>query len=179
MALIHVVQPVRPLCALTWAPDVDPEAVIDRLEPLLGPVDARSLIYAFDFTRYYEGEMGPDLRKGFVASASLIHPGALAALKNATNGLERQWVKDGRRRVNLDPGYVALSKLVVASAKDFAHRIYIGQGIYADLQLQFRQGRFWPHPWTFPDYQSEEALAFFKSIRDELYHRTQHEANQL
>ena len=179
MAHVHAVQFVRPVCALTWTPEIAIDEVVARLETVLGPVDARSAVYAFDFTRFYEGEMGSSLSKCFAASARLIHPGALAGLKNATNGLERQWMADGLRRVNLDPGYVAPSKLVVASAKDFSHRIYVGQGIYADLQLQFRQGRFWPHPWTFPDYRTEEALAFFKTVRDELYHRIKHEANQL
>jgi hypothetical protein len=158
---------------VTFAPEFELESLFPRLKPLLGEVDAQSGIYVFDFTGYYEAEMGQGLHKVFLAFDQLMHPARLAFLKNATNQLEMEWAKSGKRRVNIDPGYLSLAKLVVASAKDFAHRIYLGQGIYGDLQLQFKQGAFHVQPWTFPDYQTEEALNFFKAARNELLNRIQ------
>ncbi|MCK5147833.1 DUF4416 family protein [bacterium] len=171
MAVIQGVQPVRPVCAITFSPEMDLENIIEILEPVLGVPDARSAIYNFDFTAYYEPEMGSGLKKVFLAFAGLIQPSRLAYIKNMTNHLEADKAIDGKRCINLDPAYISLAKLVVASAKDFAHRIYIGQGIYGDLQLQFKHGCFHPQPWTFPDYQSKDSLDFFKIIRNELLNR--------
>ncbi len=169
MAVIHEVQPVKPVCAVLVSRDIILDEALNALEQSFGSIDEKSVPYDFDFTSYYKKEMGEELKKIFVSFTLPAEPLFLPDMKITANRLEKTWSLSGRRRINVDPGYIALSKLVVASAKEFAHRIYIGKGIYADLQLQYRHEKFWPHPWTFPDYQTPEALAFFKKVRDEFY----------
>jgi len=134
-----------------------------------GPVDLRSPLIDFTFTDYYAGEMGPDLKRRFISFARPVDPGDLAAVKLATNELERRLAAADRsvpRPVNLDPGYICGSKLVLASAKDRAQRIYLGHGIYAEITLEYRGRRFRPVETTYPDYRSPEYIAFFTKVRE-------------
>jgi hypothetical protein len=136
-----------------------------RLSQEFGPVDYESELLPFDHTDYYTPEFGEDLKRKFVAFEELIHPGRLAEIKLRTNALEIEWAAEGKRRINIDPGYVSHSKLVLATTKDYAHRIYLGQGIYAEVTLHFRGGTFQPWPWTYPDYASSALIAIFNQIR--------------
>ena len=90
---------------------------------------------------------------------------ALAAIKLRTNELEKGWTAEGRRKVNLDSGYVSLPKLVLATTKNYDHRIYLGKGIYAEVTLHYRNGGFRPWPWTYPDYASAQYCELFAQIR--------------
>jgi len=139
-----------------------------------GPVDLESPPIPFNFTRYYESEMGPGLVRRFLAFQRLMDPAALADVKLHTNRLEAELAaKLGApvpRPINLDPGYLTLAKLVLASAKDFSHRIYLRDGIYAEVTLHYEKGgtfRSWP--WTFPDYAESAAYhAFLAEARGKL-----------
>ena len=135
------------------------------LESDFGPVELESRLIDFDFTRYYEPEMGSGLKRQFWGFQNLIVPGELPEIKLMTNELEKASAVEGRRLVNLDPGYLAAAKVVLATTKDFAHRLYLGQGIYGEITLLFRHGRFEPLPWTYPDYRSEEYYPFFYDLR--------------
>lgn len=117
-----------------------------------GEIDLRSDDLPFTHTCYYEREMGAGLVRRIVSFATLVDPGALASIKHATNAIEAALARDGRRRVNLDPGYLTGAKLVLATTKNHAHRIYIGQDIYAEVTLVYHAGGFHPWPWTYPDY---------------------------
>jgi hypothetical protein len=143
---------------------------MERVEPLLterwGAVDARSETIPFTFTGYYAPEMGEGVRRLWISFRDLVAPEALARIKVATNALETGFLKDGRRQVNIDPGYITPAKVVLASTKDFSHRIYIGEGIYAEITLLYRHGEFVALPWTYPDYQSAAATAFLTEARD-------------
>ena len=108
--------------------------------------------------------MGKDLKKVFVVFYGFYDPGCLADSKIRTTAMEGEF-SEGNRKVNLDPGYITAAKLVLATAKDFAHRIYLGRGIYGDVQYRFRQGKFEPSAWTYPDYQTDLAVAFFAEVR--------------
>jgi hypothetical protein len=119
----------------------------------------------FDHTAYYAAEFGEGLKRRFVAFEELVHPGKLAEIKLLTNALEMEWVLEGKRRINIDPGYISHSKLVLATTKNHAHRIYLGQGIYAEVTLHFRDGAFRAWPWTYPDYASSPLIAIFNHIR--------------
>ncbi|MBN1136825.1 MAG: DUF4416 family protein [Anaerolineae bacterium] len=130
-----------------------------------GPTDLESEILAFDHTDYYAAEFGSDLRRQFVTFERLIAPEDLAAVKRQTNELEQSFAQQGRRLVNIDPGYVSLSKLVLATTKDHAHRLYLGQGVYGEVTLTYQQGRFHPWPWTYSDYASDRYCALFVEIR--------------
>ncbi|HUT92715.1 MAG TPA: DUF4416 family protein [Thermoguttaceae bacterium] len=144
-----------------------------RAVEAFGPVALESPAFAFDQTEYYEPTMGPGLRKVFYAFGEPIDPARLVDLKLQTNAWEREYAGLGRheepRPLNLDPGYVALGKLVLASTKDFCHRIYLERGIYAEVTLFYRHGRWEHHPRTFADYRRGDYQAFFSECRDYLH----------
>ena len=136
------------------------------LEEAFGPIDLRSERIPFDQTSYYQQEMGDGLVREWVSFKQLIQQDAIADAKLATSRLEKRLARpDGSRTVNLDPGYVVPPRLVLATMKDFAHRIYVGKGIYAEVTLIYREGAFQPLEWTYPDYRPPVALDFFMTVR--------------
>jgi len=157
---------VKPVCAATFRPGIGADAVRDALEGMFGPVEDRSDVFDFSFSRYYEHEMGAGLKKAFFSFRDPVRPGFLPGMKRRTNAFEGAWMEGGRRRINLDPGYITGAKLVLASTKDFAHRVYLGRGIYGDVQLRYVHGRFCTSEWTYPDYQTGPALSFFERVRE-------------
>ncbi len=135
-----------------------------------GSIDFESELLPFEHTSYYAREFGPRLVRRVWAFARLIDPGDLAAIKTRTNALEWQLAAAGKRRVNLDSGYVSLSKLVLATTKNHGHRIYIGRtpaavGIYAEVTLQYRRKAFRAWECTYPDYATPEYCTLFEKIR--------------
>jgi hypothetical protein len=130
-----------------------------------GPIDFESDLLPFDHTPYYEAEFGPRLVRRIWALERLIAPDDLAGIKTRTNELEQRWAVQGRRRVNLDSGYLSMAKLVLATTKDYGHRIYLGRGIYAEVTLHYRDGAFQTWPWTYPDYASPLYRELFAAIR--------------
>jgi hypothetical protein len=139
--------------------------VATRLVEIFGPVDLISGWFAFNFTSYYEPEMGRPLYRRMLGFKTLVSQDALAAVKHQTNGIEGLYSSDNHRRINIDPGYVLLERFVLATGKNFAHRIYIGQNIYADLTLTYSKGSFQTLPWTYPDYASPEIRQFLLQVR--------------
>lgn len=149
---------------LAAEPPVMDEAAA-ALTQLFGEIDYRSELLPFEHTDYYAQEMGPHLARQIVTFAALIEPEDLVTIKRRTNELERRMAGGGRRRINIDPGYVSLAKLVLATTKDHAHRLYLGQGIYGEVTLAYQGGRFRPWPWTYPDYGEERMCALVLHIR--------------
>lgn len=142
-------------------------ATLAGLEARFGPVDFVSEELPFTFTSYYDRELGTPIARRFLAFARLIPQDGLVAVKLATNALELDLAgPDGRRRVNCDPGLVTQERLVLATGKNFGHRVYLGQGIFADLTLVFRGGSWQTLPWTFPDYASPPMREVLTTIRD-------------
>ena len=157
--------PVKLIASLlTGDPGLLP-GVKAALTHAFGPIDLESETLPFDHTDYYAVEFGPALQRQIVTFERLISPEDLPAVKRQTNELEQSFGEEGRRRVNIDPGYVSLSKLVLATTKDHAHRLYLGQGIYGEVTLAYQQGRFRPWPWTYSDYASDRYCALFVEIR--------------
>jgi len=132
-----------------------------------GSVDFCSDVMSFDYTDYYIKEMGADLTRKFVSFERLIQPDEIVQIKHRTNELEREFLnpETRRRQVNLDPGYVSAAKLVLASTKDHIHRIYLRDGIYAEITLRMEKKSFRAWQWTYPDYRSEEYIRIFNEIR--------------
>ncbi len=172
MGEIHATEPVKLFVGMLSAyPGAFAEAEA-RLSHVLGPVDERSDVFAHEFTEYYRDEMGQPLVRYFVSFADLVAPERLIAIKRLANEIEADIASGGEwpvvRPVNLDPGYVAPSKLVLASTKDFAHRIYLGEGIYAEVTLRYTRGSWTDLPWTFPDYRTQDYHGFFTRVRARL-----------
>lgn len=141
-----------------------------------GPVVLESSAFDFSQTAYYQSTMGPGLRKVFWAFERLVDPATLVDLKLQTNQWEDDYAALGQhpevRPLNLDPGYLTLAKLVLASTKDFTHRICLSRGIFAEVTLYYRHHRWQHHEWTFPDYRREDYQQFFSQCRDYLYQQT-------
>ena len=139
--------------------------VAQELQDRLGPVDMISAWLDFDFTTYYEKEMGAPLSRRLVVFKTLVEQTELAAIKQMTNVLEQTYKRQGQRRINIDPGYLLPERFVLATGKNFTHRIYVGQGIYADLTLIFQKGAFRTLPWTYPDYADKHLIDFLTLVR--------------
>lgn len=139
--------------------------IVDQLAGEFGPLDLVSPWFAFDFTHYYAVEFGRPLYRRMLAFRDLIAQERLAHVKVYTNTLEMRFSLTGRRQVNIDPGYLLRERFVLASGKNFAHRIYIGNGIYADLTLIYRKGAFQPLAWTYIDYVQDNMLAYLRRVR--------------
>jgi hypothetical protein len=141
-------------------------------EAVWGPLERVSEAFAFTETDYYEAEMGGDLRKQFWAFEVLRDPSEIVAAKRASNQWEEAYAGLGRhaeaRPLNVDPGYLTLAKLVLASTKDHAHRIYLGEGIFAEVTLNYRRRAWTPLPWTYPDYRRGDFQEFFSLCRESL-----------
>lgn len=136
-----------------------------RLAGRFGPPEMISPWFSFGYTSYYEREMGAPLLRRVAAFSELIAQDGLAAIKRTTNALEAEYRTEEGRRVNIDPGYLLLERFVLATGKNFSHRIYIGEGIYADLTLLFQKGGFQPLPWTYPDYADRPLSDFLLRVR--------------
>jgi hypothetical protein len=144
-----------------------------RAAETFGPIALESPAFEFNQTAYYEPTMGPGLRKQFWAFERLRDPQELAEWKLKTNAWEAELA--GRyaepRPLNLDPGYITTAKLVLASTKDHAHRIYLAGGIYAEITLMYRHRQWEAHEWTFPDYRRADYQQFFSHCREYLVKR--------
>ena len=141
------------------------EKLAGDLSSLFGAIDIISAWMPFDYTSYYEKEMGAPLFRRVFAFEKLIQQNDLATVKLATNHLEQKYAQSGKRRVNIDPGYMLHERFVLASGKNFSHRIYLNKGIYADLTLMYINGSFQKLPWTYPDYADRPMRTVLERIR--------------
>jgi hypothetical protein len=157
--------PVKPVVSMLLAQEDLGPPLVARLAGYWGPPDLVGPWWPFDATAYYAPEMGPHLGRRLVSFLHLAHPARLADWKVFTNELEQAFSLGGRRLVNLDPGYVARERLVLATGKNYTHRIYLDQGIYGDLTLVFSQGSWRPLPWSYPDYAQGELPALLALVR--------------
>ncbi len=126
---------------------------------------ARSETFTFEMTTYYTPEMGTDLQRCYIVFKNWICPGKLAHVKLTTNSIEHEFLDEGCRTVNLDPGLLTAHSLILASGKDFSHRIYLRDGIYAEVTLMVKDGRLDALPWTYKDYRLPEVVDFFEEQR--------------
>ena len=140
-------------------------AVVDDLVHDYGELDLVSCWIPFDYTRYYEPEMGTPLFRRLMAFKQLIQQDALVEIKWHTNSIEQKLMAGTKRRVNIDPGYLLLERFVLATGKNFSHRIYLHKGIFADLTLIYQKGRYRALSWTYPDYQQSAILDFLNNVR--------------
>ena len=167
MGAIHIPPRVKPFCAILLASGVTLADVEGGLQQQFGAIDMRSALFPFTQTPYYDREMGAGLSRVYVTFDGLINIADLIVMKHTTNRLEAEWAAaSGGRRVNLDPGYLDLAKVVLASTKDHAHRLYLGAGIYAEITLRYWRKQFQPWEWTYPDYRLPLTQAFFERLRD-------------
>ena len=122
----------------------------------------------WNYSSYYKDELGWPIYRHFIFFRNLIDPGSLSDIKIKTNELEHMLAIDGKRSINLDPGYLTLSNIVLASTKNYAHRIYLGKGIYAEVTLIYQNNSYIPHLFTYRDYQEKTSIDIFTDAREKL-----------
>lgn len=170
---LHPGEPAAFLCAVMARGADGVDTAVDGLAARFGAVQARSPIWAFDMSGYYEAEMGQGLAKGLVWLGDPIDPERLAGRKRQTLAFERQRAVEGdagalRRTVNVDPGLLSEESLVLATTKASGHRVAIGTGLWAEVTLRFERGEYRPLPWTYPDYRGPEVGEFLLEVRRRL-----------
>jgi uncharacterized protein DUF4416 len=142
-------------------------SVYHMLENEFGDVDLISSWLDFNYTNYYYKEMGSPLYRKVFVFRDLIEQDDLAMIKEKTNIIEKEFEKQGNRSVNIDPGYLVSSRFILATGKEYSHRIYIGHNIYADLTLMYSKKKgFTTLDWTYPDYASESMISFLLKVRN-------------
>ena len=140
----------------------------ERLAQMYGGIDLASPLFSFDFTDYYEKQMGKDLKRKFLSFGELIEPERLGTIKLETNRLEEEIQEEfhaQHRTVNIDPGYLTLASLIMATAKNFAHRVPLKNGIYAHLEFLFGRDEIRSLDWTYPDFKNKGYQEFFLEVR--------------
>lgn len=133
-----------------------------------GEIGRESKEYEFNFTAYYKREMGKNLLKQFISFKRLIKREKLRDIRLLTMSIEKKYSKNNKRKINIDPGYITENSIVLASIKERPHKIYLGKGVYADLNLILKKKGFFELPWTFPDYKIKENQEFFHKVREDL-----------
>jgi hypothetical protein len=168
MGTIEQPQPVKLFVGIICSGTELLWSVEKELTLQFGAVETRSETYAFNMTDYYQKQMGAPLWRQFLSFTSMIDAGDLGAIKIQTNALEAELASRYQgvdRPVNLDPGYMELAKIVLASTKNFYHRIWIAEGIYGEVTMHFEGGRWKHFPWTFPDFGSGMYDGYFSNLR--------------
>lgn len=165
-------RPVKLIVGILGADDGCLLAASQAIGAEFGRIDLVSDVWRFDQTDYYREQTGENILRQFVSIEELIDPGRLAEIKHRTNGLERNLAAELKhaapRPVNLDPGIIEPSKLILASTKNYSHRIYIGETMYAEVTLIFDKGRWRPFDYTYPDYRQQCYFDFFDKVRARL-----------
>jgi hypothetical protein len=162
-------EPVKLVIGILFSDESRYTEARKRLLNLYGPVDYECEPFVFTFTHYYDEEMGLPIFRTFLSFERLIQPEALVDIKLTTNAIEEELAVEGRRLVNLDPGYMQMGKFILATTKDQMHRIYLAKGIYAEVTLHYQKKSWQSWPWTYPDYASEVYKKILLHIR-ELYY---------
>jgi hypothetical protein len=157
---------VKLVFSFIFKEEKDYAAALLAADAQYGPLDFMSEPLPFHFTDYYETEMGKDLWRRMASFEALLSPEQLPAVKLWTNALESRFRNEPEgRKVNIDPGYLTAAQFILATGKDYSHRLYLRDGIYGDLTLIFQKGVFMPLPWTYPDYASQPLIGLLRILR--------------
>ena len=169
---LHDPKPVKLIIGILAADETSLAAAVKAISKSFGVIDLASDVWPFTQTDYYKDELGPNALRQFVSIENLIDPGKLAQIKHDTNSIEQQLADSLKlslpRPVNLDPGFIEPSKLVLASTKNFSHRIYIGNKMFAEVTLMYEKGNWRHFEYTFPDYRQSCYQDFLTKVRRRL-----------
>lgn len=166
MGKIKKIYPVKIFCGLIYKEEEILNQAKKELGKEWGIIDIEEGPFPFDFTDYYEEEMGKELKRKFISFEKLYIPENVYKWKIFTNKIEKNFSENERRKINIDPGYIDNSKVILLSTKDYYHRIYLGKGIFAELTLFYSKGKYNFLEWTYPDYRSENYIKFFLEMRE-------------
>ncbi|GMO66784.1 MAG: DUF4416 family protein [Endomicrobiia bacterium] len=166
MGIIGTPGKVKLFCGIIYFDEEIKRKSFRVLEEKLGKIDLTSDVITFDFSNYYNLEMGNVLKRFWISFKRLISIDMLAEIKVSTNSIENSFaLLDGKRQINIDPGYISLANVILATTKNYSHRVYVSSGIYAEVTMIYKKGGFVKLPWTYPDYLSKTAAEFFLKVR--------------
>jgi hypothetical protein len=144
------------------------DRALEVLFERFGSPDFLTETQPFVYTAYYNREMGINIQRQVCSFQHLVRAEGLPDIKLFTNELEVQLSRSGKRQINIDPGFLSEERVILATGKNYTHRIYLRNGIYADLTLLYQNGAYQKLPWTYPDYQEPALLHFFGVLREKL-----------
>ncbi len=166
MSILKKPLPVKLFFSIFAGSEEDINSVIKELENVYGIIDIASAFMPFDETDYYEKEFGKGLIRKLVFFEKLISPEEIINVKKHAMKIEKKYTKCEKRLVNIDPGYLSLSRVVLSTGKDYTHRIYLGEGVYADLTYIYKKKEGYVNlPWTYPDYAKKQMKHYFEQAR--------------
>ncbi len=165
MGVLSEQRPVKLVSSIIFKEDKHLEEAERKLKRTYGQTESIERWLPFDKTDYYYEELGRPLRRKFICFKKLVKKDKIYKIKLVTNRIEDRLRRRGKRLVNIDPGYVTEAKLVLLTTKDYTHRVYVAGRIFAESTLFYQEDTFKPWPWTYPDYASAEAVAYFNEIR--------------
>ena len=148
-----------------------PLSLREELEGKFGPIEMVSEPFVFDYTDYYNDEMGVPIERFFIFFSSLIRPDLLSECKLITNKIEKEWEIEGKRKINLDPGTISEANVILATTKNRAHRVAIGNMLYAEITLIYQKHSYISFPWTYSDYKSEGVQRILLEMRRSLLNK--------
>jgi hypothetical protein len=176
MGQIRELVPAQLVIGVIHADAAVRDQALSRLEQSLGPLERAADDLPFIWTDFYNAEMGAGLMRGFAVAERLVPRDSLVSSKVLSNRIERELARpDGSRVVNLDPGLMTPENFVLATTKPAGHRVYLSEGIFAEVTLRYRRGGFEPLDWTYPDYRSDELLQILNQVRRDYLHRLRRE----
>ncbi|MDR2427604.1 MAG: DUF4416 family protein [Endomicrobium sp.] len=168
MSTIGKPKQVKLFCGIISADEEIKLKSFDFLKKKLGEIDLTSKVVPFDFSSYYNTEMGNNLKRFWISFEKLVLSSELASIKVFTNSIEDSFALDNKRRINIDPGYITPANVILATTKDYSHRIYLEKGIYGEVTTIYQKNGYIKLPWSYPDYLSQIAVDFLLKARIKL-----------
>jgi hypothetical protein len=168
MGVINAPKKAKLFCGIISSDEEIKQKSFAVLEEKFGRIDLISDAVPFDFSDYYNSEMGSNLERSWISFERLISVAGIAGIKIFTNSVESSFSAGSRRRINIDPGYITPAKVILATTKDYSHRIYLSDGIYGEVTRIYKKNEFVKLPWSYPDYLSEVATEFLLKARSAL-----------
>jgi hypothetical protein len=168
MGTISAPKRVKLFCGIISSDEEIKQRSFAMLEEKFGKIDLISDVVQFDFSDYYNPEMGNNLKRFWISFERLISSYCLAEIKVFTNSLEDDFAVNNKRQINIDPGYITLANVILATTKDYSHRIYLDKGIYGEVTTIYKKNVYLKLPWSYPDYLSNTAVVFLLKARADL-----------
>jgi hypothetical protein len=168
MGAIGTLKKVKLFCGVISSDTKTEQKSLTVLEKKFGKTDLTSAVMPFDFSDYYNPEMGDNLKRFWISFKKLITAADIARIKIFTNSIEENFAVNNKRRINIDPGYITPANVILATTKDYSHRIYLSGGIYGEVSVIYKKAEVVKLPWSYPDYLSNTATEFLLKARKDL-----------
>ncbi len=168
MGVIGLPKKAKLFCGIISSDVKIEQKTLAALKKKFSAIDLTSTAMPFDFSDYYNPEMGDNLNRFWISFKKLITTADIAGIKNFTNSIEDNFAVNNKRRINIDPGYITPANVILATTKDYSHRIYLSGGVYGEVTAIYKKYEVVKLPWSYPDYFSNPAKEFLLKARKDL-----------